>query len=117
MAKQEALSPAALHILLALALKPRHGYEIMQQVSDDSLGQLRLGPATLYTTLKQLLDRQLIKETDLQDKDDPRRRYYRLSPDGSATLSAETARLEHMARLSRQRQSNMAGQFDLGLEF
>jgi DNA-binding PadR family transcriptional regulator len=117
MTKQETLSPAALHILLALALKPRHGYEIMQQVSDDSLGQLRIGPATLYTTIKQLLDRKLIEETDMQDKDDPRRRYYRLTPDGSAALSAETARLEHTARLARQRQSNMAGQFDLGLGF
>lgn len=76
------LSPAILHILLALASEDRHGYGIMQEVARQSEGQYRLGPGTLYDNLQKLLDLGLVREAVGRRADDPRRRYYRLSPWG-----------------------------------
>jgi DNA-binding PadR family transcriptional regulator len=46
------LSPAALHILLALAGEDLHGYGIMLEVARQSVGQYKLGPGTLYDNLE-----------------------------------------------------------------
>lgn len=87
-------------ILMALSLKPRHGYEIMQQVSLDSLGKIKLGPGSLYTAIKQLSDDSLIEEVP---NFDPRRRYYRLTKKGWDSLSAELAYFDNTIKLARQR--------------
>ena len=50
------LTPAMFHILLALADKDRHGYEIMREVDERSEGKVRLGPGTLYGSIKRMLD-------------------------------------------------------------
>ncbi|HZQ52877.1 MAG TPA: PadR family transcriptional regulator [Bryobacteraceae bacterium] len=93
------LSPAALHILLALAGEDRHGYGIMREVERQSDGQYRLGPGTLYDNLQRLLDKGLVAETAKSGTDeDPRRRYYRLTSLGQQVLAAEIARLEDMFR-------------------
>lgn len=93
------LSPAALHILMALAGEDRHGYAIMREVARQSDGQCRLGPGTLYDNLKRLLDKGVVAETaKASDNDDPRRRYYRLTNLGRQVLAAEIARLEEMFR-------------------
>ena len=42
------LKPKVLHILLAVADGPRHGYSIMQEVAERTEGQVRLWPAALY---------------------------------------------------------------------
>ena len=74
------LSPATLHILLALAGEDRHGYGIMREVERQSDGQYRLGPGTLYDNLQRLLDKGLVAEAPKTAiDDDPRRRYYRLT--------------------------------------
>jgi DNA-binding PadR family transcriptional regulator len=73
------LSPASLHILLALAGEDLHGYGIMQEIARQSAGQYKLGPGTLYDNLKKLMLLGLIEETSSRSStDDPRRRYYRL---------------------------------------
>ena len=41
------LTPAVLHILLALSTGERHGYGIMKQVQADSQGKAKMGPGTL----------------------------------------------------------------------
>jgi DNA-binding PadR family transcriptional regulator len=93
------LSPAALHILMALAGEDRHGYAIMREVERQSDGQYRLGPGTLYDNLQRLLDKGLVAETAKPAADDdPRRRYYRLSSLGRQVLAAEITRLEEMFR-------------------
>jgi DNA-binding PadR family transcriptional regulator len=93
------LSPATLHILLSLAGDDRHGYGIMQEVKRQSEGQYKLGPGTLYDNLQKLIDRRLINQVGRgTGDDDPRRRYYRLSPRGRAVLSAEVIRLERVVR-------------------
>jgi DNA-binding PadR family transcriptional regulator len=94
------LKPNWFHVLLSLADGEQHGYGIMQEVRARTGGQVRLWPATLYGTLKRLLDVELIAETVERPtgKDDPRRRYYRLTPLGRRVLAAETERLENLVR-------------------
>jgi DNA-binding PadR family transcriptional regulator len=96
------LSPAALHILLALAANDLHGYGIMQEVVRQSGGQYKLGPGTLYDNLKKLLLQGLIEETSSHSaNDDPRRRYYRLKSHGRSVLALEVQRLESVLREAR----------------
>ena len=97
------LSPATLHILLALAGEEMHGYGIMQEVARQSEGRYKLGPGTLYDNLQRMLDQGLVQEVTRRaanrgSNDDPRRRYYRLSSLGRIVLSNEIARLEGVVR-------------------
>src|SRR5438874_10289787 len=93
------LSPAELHILLALAGEDRHGYGIMQEVARQSSGQYKLGPGTLYDNLQKLTDQGMVKDAPQRSaSDDPRRRYYRLTPFGRSVLLADIARLESVIR-------------------
>src|SRR5262249_39912042 len=96
------LSPAALHILLALAAEELHGYGIMQEVARQSAGTYRLGPGTLYDNLKKLMKQGLVEESGRRTAaDDPRRRYYRLKALGREVLAAEVERLEGVVREAR----------------
>lgn len=99
-----ALTPAAFHILLALADEERHGYGIMLEVAQRTQGATRLNSGTLYRSIKQLLTAGLIAESEERpdpDLDDERRRYYRLTSAGRAAAEAEAARLEHLVSLAR----------------
>lgn len=99
------LKPKMLHILLALADGPRHGYGIMQDVAARSDGQVRLWPAALYGTLRELEEQDLIAESETRPSDDDeRRRYFALTAFGKRLLAAEVRRLEAIvdhARASR----------------
>jgi DNA-binding PadR family transcriptional regulator len=96
------MKPNLFHILLSLAEGAQHGYGIMQEVLERTDGKVRLWPATLYGSLKRLVDDGLIEESgDRSDDDDERRRYYRLTADGRATLTAEIGRLEDLVRAAR----------------
>ena len=93
------LSPAVLHILLALAGEDRHGYAIMQEIQRQSEGRYKMGPGTLYDNLQKLLDKGMVAEQPRKDADDdPRRRYYRLTPTGRRLLSLEITRLESVVK-------------------
>lgn len=98
------LSAAVFHILLALAYEERHGYSIMQHAAEISEGQVKLGPGTLYGTVKRLLAAQVIEESDERPDptlDDERRRYYRLTPFGHRVLAAEVGRYDKMVKTAR----------------
>ena len=82
------------YILLSLGDKDRHGYEILKEVQAGSLGKVRLGPATLYTSLKKLLDAGLVSEVAGPRDGDPRRRYYMLTRDGRKALGEELDQME-----------------------
>src|SRR5215469_12228601 len=92
---------AAFSILFALSLKPRHGYELMQQIEHDSAGRIKLGPGALYGTVKQLRDESLIEEMPYEDND--RRRYYRLTKKGWDRLGSEIRYYEQIVSLAQER--------------
>jgi DNA-binding PadR family transcriptional regulator len=90
------------HILLSLAAGDQHGYGIMQEVLERTDGKVRLWPATLYGSLKRLIEEGLIEESGerpARELDDARRRYYRLTRLGRRVLDAESARLQELVRI------------------
>jgi DNA-binding PadR family transcriptional regulator len=99
------LKPRILHVLLALADGPRHGYAVMQEVAARTGGRVRLWPAAMYGTLRELEDLGFIEESEKRpDDDDERRRYFALTPLGTRVLNGEIRRLEAIvdhARASR----------------
>lgn len=104
---QQPLTPAVFHILLALADGEKHGYSIMKDVESQTQGKIKMGPGTLYGSIKRMLSAGFIEETDERPDpalDDERRRYYRLSNLGQKVLSAEILRLEQAVKIARQKQ-------------
>lgn len=99
------MNPKSFHILLVLASEPLHGYAIRQEVEERTGGEVRLWPATLYGTLKDLSERGWIEETESPggSDDDSRRRYYALTAAGRVVLMEEASRLEELARLALRR--------------
>jgi DNA-binding PadR family transcriptional regulator len=99
-----AVPPPVLQILIALAERERHGYAIMQDVAARTDGKVRLGPGTLYGSIKRMLLDGLIEEIDDRpddDSDDVRRRYYRITPQGRRVAIEEIARLAKLVRQAR----------------
>jgi len=98
------LTPAVFHILLALEDGEKHGYAIMKDVENQTDGRIKMGPGTLYGSIKRMLAAGLIRETDERpdpELDDERRRYYRLTAVGQSVVSAESQRLEEAVRAAR----------------
>ena len=98
------LTPAMHHILLALLRGELHGYAIMQSIEALTDGAMRLGPGTLYTSLRKLLDGALVEEGGerREQGDDERRRYYRISSAGRAAVVSETRRLAQLVRFANR---------------
>ena len=95
-----------LHILLALAHEERHGYGIMREVEGRTGGQTRLGPGTLYGSIKRMLADGLVEESDERpdpEMDDQRRRYYRITDFGRRVAGAEAERLSGLVETARAR--------------
>lgn len=106
------LTPAAFHILLTLVDGERHGYSIMQEVARYTDGAVRLGPTTLYRSIKQMLAAGLIEELEERPDpamDDERRRYYRLTTFGQRVVAAEMRRLEQLLTVARVKQLQLGG--------
>ncbi|HET7457947.1 MAG TPA: helix-turn-helix transcriptional regulator [Gemmatimonadaceae bacterium] len=100
------LPPATFEILMALADGERHGYAIMREVEDRTEGAMRLGPGTLYGSLKRLLEGGLVEEGGERadpEAGDERRRYYRITKLGLAVARAEARRLEAIVRAARRK--------------
>ena len=100
------LTPATFEILMALADGERHGYAIMKEVEERTGGDVRLGPGTLYGSLKRLLETGLVDEgAERADPElgDERRRYYRITPFGLSVARAEAGRMESLVRTARKK--------------
>ena len=98
------LPPATFHILLALAEDDRHGYAIIQDVAVRTGGELKLSAGTLYRSIQRMLEHGLIAETrerPAPEDDDERRRYYRITADGTAAAKAEVRRLGQLVKMAR----------------
>ncbi|HEX2619767.1 MAG TPA: PadR family transcriptional regulator [Phototrophicaceae bacterium] len=100
------LPPATFHIMLALADGERHGYSIMQEVTQRTDGAFKLGPGSLYGSIKKMVEAGWIEETDARPDpglDDERRRYYKLTQFGERVLRAEASRLSALVNIARER--------------
>ncbi len=98
------LPPATFHILLAVAGEDRHGYAIIQDVAERTGGELKLSAGTLYRSIQRMLEQGLLVETrerPAPEEDDERRRYYRITPLGTAVAKAEARRLTQLVRMAR----------------
>ena len=98
------LKPAVFHILLTLAAEERHGLGIADEIEEITAGAVRLGPGTLYRSLKEMAKDGLIRESRARNADaDPRRRYYALTEAGRHALETDAARYDRLSRLARKR--------------
>ncbi|MCH7760845.1 helix-turn-helix transcriptional regulator [candidate division TA06 bacterium] len=98
------LTPAVLHILLALSTQERHGYGIMKQVESDSQGKVNMGPGTLYGSLGRMIDAGMIRESDKKidtELDDERRIYYKITGLGQKALAVELERYREVVGVAR----------------
>jgi|SRR5665811_270312 len=102
--RQLPLTPAVTHILLALADGEKHGYAIMREVDELTEGDVKMGPGTLYGSIKRMSGAGLVAETDERpdpELDDQRRRYYKITGLGARVLSAETERLAALVTVAK----------------
>ena len=98
------LSTPVFQILLSLLDEDLHGYAVIQDVAARTDGEVRLTASTLYAAIKRLLDTGWIEERTARprgEKDDPRRRYYRITRLGREGVRAEARRLERQAAMAR----------------
>jgi len=95
------LTPAAFHVLLALADGAKHGYLILKEVEERTGGDVRLSTGTLYGLIKRFLDDELIVELPPEDDGNERRRPYKLTPFGRQVARAEATRLEQLVSAAR----------------
>ena len=102
MAGPSSMKPAVFHILLALSGQDLHGLGIAQSVEMATAGDVRLGPGTLYRSLKEMAHDGLIEKAAAPDgEDDPRRRFYQISDAGRAAVAAEAGRMERLVEVAR----------------
>jgi DNA-binding PadR family transcriptional regulator len=104
--KLNPLPAAAFQILLALVDADLHGYGIMRQVASQTDGRVRLGPGTLYSSIRTLLEEGLIEELGSRENEasgQERRRYYRLTSAGRKLARSEAARLADLLRVARSK--------------
>ena len=100
------LTVPVFQMLLSLSDRDLHGYAIIQDIRERTENEVELTASTLYAAIKRLLDGRLIEELDSRpgpEDDDPRRRYYRITPLGMDVARLETARLERALKMARQK--------------
>jgi DNA-binding PadR family transcriptional regulator len=100
------LTPAVLHILLALSREEMHGYAIMKVVEADSNGKVKMGPGTLYGSIGRMIEAGLIRESDKKvdpKMDDERRVYYTITGVGQKALAAELERYRDVVAIAQQK--------------
>lgn len=90
--KLETLTEQMYYMLLSLARESRHGYEIMQVVSQLTGGRVILGAGTLYALLSRFEEEGYIFLCDTRE----RRKYYALSTEGRRVLREEYDRLRRL---------------------
>lgn len=100
------LTPAVLHILLALSTEERHGYGVMKQVERESHGKVKMGPGTLYGSIGRMMEAGLIRESDKRpdpELDDERRIYYAITGAGRRALQAELNRYREVVAVATEK--------------
>ncbi|MCT4605489.1 MAG: PadR family transcriptional regulator [Marinisporobacter sp.] len=83
------------YILVSL-IKPKHGYLIMKSVEEMSQGKFSIGPASLYTSIKKLLNAELIKLT----KESSKKKVYIITNKGIESLKNEIEKKREMIQIA-----------------
>jgi DNA-binding PadR family transcriptional regulator len=92
------LTTAKLQILLALFDHEQHGFGLMDMIKQNTNGQVKLGPATMYRSLEALKQDGLITETEQPNPTgNSRGHYYRITDFGRLVAQAEVYRMAKMA--------------------
>lgn len=91
------LTPLSAAILFALGDGAKHGYAIIKEIEQMTRGDMRPNTGSMYLALHRLLEDGLLLESD-GPRDDERRRYYKLTPAGRASATAEAGRLAQLVR-------------------
>lgn len=99
------LTPTELHVLLALAAEPAHGYALVRRIEEDSGGRMRLLPGNLYGVIHRLVAQGLVRESKRSPRrdEDQRRRCYELTARGRRALRGEARHLDHLLDRLRSR--------------
>ena len=97
------LRRAEMHVLVALAAGPLHGYGLVHRIEEESEGQLRILPGNLYTIIRRLETGGLVRESRTLPaaNEDQRRRYYELTAKGRRVLLREARQLETLIQRLR----------------
>jgi DNA-binding PadR family transcriptional regulator len=98
---RELLTPAALHMLMALARGDLHGYGIKQTVEARTGGRLRLGPGTLYEAIYRMESAGWLREVTGDQGPGGKRKVYRLTASGRRVMEDELERLAEVVRFAR----------------
>jgi DNA-binding PadR family transcriptional regulator len=98
-----ALKPEDFLILLVLSRGERHGYGIMKEVESESGGEVQLGIGSLYRLLGRMMRGGLVAAAASARGEDPRRRNYRLTPQGERVLREESQRLAALVQKVKAR--------------
>jgi DNA-binding PadR family transcriptional regulator len=78
----------------------------MKQVEADSEGKVKMGPGTLYGSMRRMMRAGLIRESDKRvdpEMDDERRIYYQVTGAGREALAAELKRYRGVVAVAEGR--------------
>lgn len=86
------LTDSAFYILCSV-IEEKHGYLIMKTIEELTNGEVTIGPASLYTTLKKLLSAGLV---ELYDTGEQNKKIYKITDLGCKMLQKEIQRKKQM---------------------
>lgn len=100
------MNPRDYLVLFSLTAGERHGYGIVKEVEEQSAGVVRMDPSNLYRSLKRLIQKGLVQESEprTQEDSEERRRYYSLTALGRDVVEAEARRLSRLTEAARARE-------------
>lgn len=94
--KYEPLTESYYYILLCLYKKPNHGYGIMQETKELSNNRVKIGSGTMYTAVSKMIKRGWIRDSEILNEHDDRRRTYEITKEGIDILTNEIKRLKEL---------------------
>ena len=101
------LSVPVYQILLSLSDRVLHGYAILRDIRERTDNEVVLAAGTLYAAIARLERGRMIEElaeSPEDDRDDPRRRYYRITEEGLEVVRREAQRLQRFVRMAEDKQ-------------
>ncbi|MFO8018080.1 MAG: PadR family transcriptional regulator [Promethearchaeia archaeon] len=103
----------SMHTLLLLEKAPSHGYKIIQDIEEHSMGIWSPAVSTIYTVLKNLKEKELIELTETK-QDERGKKIYDITPKGEETLKIL---LKKRKKLSEAIKSMVVFTFNLDEDF